>query len=244
MKIGIISDIHGNAEALQVVLQKLEGVDRLFCLGDIVGYGADPVYCIDKMKEIGCPCLKGNHEGAITGELDLYCFNEEAQQAIQWTKGQLKEYDFKYLNGLQKKINIFQNVLGVHGSPRQPLWEYILDKQTAEEIFTEFDFKIYFVGHSHVAGYFSYHRQNKIVRYVSAARGAELNLEESYSYIINCGSVGQPRDGNPQASYVVFDTEKRAVSIKRIDYPIEKAQDKIRKANLPEFLAGRLAIGV
>jgi predicted phosphodiesterase len=244
LKIGIISDIHSNAEALQVVLQKLEGVDRLFCLGDIVGYGADPVYCIDKMKEIGCPCLKGNHEGAITGELDLYYFNEEARQAIQWTKGQLKEHDFKYLNGLQKKINIFQNVLGVHGSPRQPLWEYILDKQTAEEIFTEFDFKIYFVGHSHVAGYFSYHRQNKIVRYVSAARGAELNLEENHSYIINCGSVGQPRDGNPQASFVVFDTEKQAVSIKRIDYPIEKAQDKIRKANLPEFLAGRLAIGV
>lgn len=244
MKIGIISDIHGNVEALQAVLEKLKNVDKIVCLGDIVGYGADPVYCIEKIRELEAPCIMGNHEGAVTGELDLQYFNEDARQAIQWTKRQLKNRDFGYLSRLKRKITISQDILGVHGSPRQPLWEYILDKQTAEEIFNHFDFKIYFIGHSHIAGYFSFHQKNQVVHYFSAINGAEIAIQKDYSYIINCGSVGQPRDRNPQASFAIFDTEQLIVHIIRIDYPIAKAQDKINRANLPGFLAERLSMGI
>jgi len=244
LKIGIISDIHGNAEALQAVLEKLKNVDQVVCLGDIVGYGADPVYCIEKIRELEAPCILGNHEGAVTGELDLQYFNKNARQAIQWTKRQLKNRDFSYLSRLKRKITICQDILGVHGSPRQPLWEYILDKQTAEEIFNNFDFKIYFIGHSHIAGYFTFHRKNRMVHYLSASNGAEVAIQQDYSYIINCGSVGQPRDRNPQASFAIFDTEQMNVHIIRVNYPITKAQDKIIRANLPLFLAERLAIGI
>ncbi len=244
LKIGIISDIHSNAEALRVVLNELKDMEQIYCLGDIIGYGADPEYCIEKLKEIDCLCIKGNHEGALTGELDLYYFNVAARQALLWTKKKLSEKNYNYLNSLGKRIDIAKNILGVHGSPRQPLWEYILDKQTAEEIFLEFNFKVYFVAHSHIAGFFTCHKKNKIVRYCEASTGAEFILEDNYSYIINCGSVGQPRDGNPQASFVLFDSEKNIVCIRRISYPISKAQDKILKANLPQFLAERLAIGI
>lgn len=244
MRIGIISDIHGNAEAFQAVLKKLKDVDQIICLGDIVGYGADPVYCIEKIKELEIPSLKGNHEGAVIGELDLNYFNDVARQAIQWTKKQLQDRDFIFLDGLKRKINISEGVLGVHGSPRQPLWEYILDKQTAEEIFSEFDFKIYFIGHSHIAGFFTFQRKNQVVHYVSATNGAEITIQQDYSYIINCGSVGQPRDRNPQASFAIFNTESLTVHIIRVKYPIARAQAKITRAHLPQFLAERLAVGI
>lgn len=246
MKIAIISDIHGNAEALQSVLKKieLENVEQIVCLGDIVGYGADPVYCIDKIKKLEIPSLKGNHEGAITGELDIQYFNEDARQAIQWTKEQLNKHDVSYLRRLKRKMTISEDVIGVHGSPRQPLWEYVLDKQIAEEIFIGFDFKIYFIGHSHIAGYFSFHRKNQFIYYFGASNGIDIIIQQDYSYIINCGSVGQPRDRNPQASFAIFDTKQLIVRIIRVDYPVTKVQNKIIKAKLPRFLAERLALGM
>lgn len=244
MRIGIISDIHGNAEALQAVLQKLGNVDDLICLGDIVGYGADPGYCIEKLRGLNALSIKGNHEGAVIGEISLDQFNEYAREAIEWTKNQLSRDDFYYLSRLKRKITISEDILGVHGSPRQPLLEYILDEQTAEEIFSEFDFKIYFVGHSHIAGYFTFHNKNKVVHYFSATKGAEIAIQRDYSYIINCGSVGQPRDRNPQASFAIFDTLNFHVQIIRTSYPISKAQDKMIKAHLPVFLSERLALGV
>jgi predicted phosphodiesterase len=244
LKIGIISDIHGNAEALKVVLNELKNVDRIVCLGDIVGYGADPEYCIKKMRKIEIPCVKGNHESAVTGELDLSYFNDDARRAAEWTKKRLKEQDIIYLSTLSKKITIYKNILGVHGSPRQPLWEYVLDKQTAEEIFKDFDFQIYFIGHSHIAGYFSFYHKNEALQYFIASYGVDIFIRHDHSYIINCGSVGQPRDGNPRASFVIFDTAKFVVHIKRIDYPVHKTQEKINRANLPQFLAERLALGI
>jgi len=244
LRIGVISDVHSNAEAFQTVLSQLTDTDAIFCLGDIIGYGADPLFCIEKIRELEIPCIKGNHEGAVTGQLDLQYFNEDARLAIIWTKKQLQEKDFVYLRALNRKIEMCRDVLGVHGSPRQPLWEYILDEQVAEEIFTSFDFRIYFIGHSHIPGYFTFNRKNKAVNYNNAINGAEINIKENNSYIINCGSVGQPRDGNPQASFVIFDTEKSIVRIIRHDYPVLKAQEKINRANLPHFLAERLAMGI
>ena len=244
MKIGIISDIHGNAEALQVVLGRLRDVEQIICLGDIIGYGADPMFCIEKIKELGIPSIKGNHEGAVIGELDLHYFNEDARQAIQWTRKQLKDREMSHLKMLKRKITISEDILGVHGSPRQPLWEYILEKQTAEEIFDGFDFKIYFIGHSHIAGYFTFHQKNQFVNYFNAINGAEIVIQQEYSYIINCGSVGQPRDRNPQASFAIYDTDRLTVNIIRINYPINRAQAKINKAHLPHFLSERLALGI
>ncbi len=244
LKIGIIADIHSNREALEAVLDELINIEQFYCMGDIIGYGADPIYCVEKMKKINCLCIKGNHEGAITGELDLYYFNEYAKQSLEWTMKQLRQQELHYIHGLPKKVDIAKDILGVHGSPRQPLWEYILDEQTAEEIFNKFDFKICFIGHSHVPGYFTFHRKNRIIKYFEATAGADLVLDDEHSYIVNCGSVGQPRDGNPQASYVLYDSEKGTIYIKRVSYPINTAQKKIIKANLPNFLAERLALGI
>ncbi|MDD4363410.1 MAG: metallophosphoesterase family protein [Atribacterota bacterium] len=244
MKIGIISDIHGNAEALRVVLKKIEDVDQIVCLGDIVGYGADPSFCIEKIRSLEALCLKGNHEAAITGELSLTYFSEDAKSSLQWTKDRLKDFDLDYLSRLKLKTTLAKDILGVHGSPRQPLWEYVLDKQVAEEIFTSFNFKIYFIGHSHIAGYFAFRHKDKTINYYSAIEGIKIPLKSAYSYLINCGSVGQPRDRNPQACYVLFDTEQLSVEICRIKYLISKTQEKITKANLPSFLAERLSIGI
>lgn len=244
LRIGIVSDIHGNAEAFQAVLSHLTDVDNIICLGDIIGYGADPLFCIEKIRELEIQCIKGNHEGAVSGELDLQYFNEDARHAILWTRDQLREKDIIYLSDLNRKIEICQNVLGVHGSPRQPLWEYILDRQVAEEIFTSFDFKIYFIGHSHIAGCFTFNQKNKMVNYISATDGAQIKIRQNKSYIINCGSVGQPRDRNPRASFAIFDTENLIIQVTRVDYPIAKAQEKIISANLPHFLAERLSIGI
>ena len=244
MRIGIISDIHGNAEAFQVVLNEIKDMDQIYCLGDIVGYGADPEYCVEKVNKMVIPSIKGNHEGALTGELDVNYFNTDARMAIQWTKKNLQDKYYNYLKNLKKKITILNDMLGVHGSPRQPLWEYIISEQTAQEIFESFDFKVYFIGHSHIAGYFTYHRKNKLVKYYSAVNGLDFNIKDKNSYIINCGSVGQPRDGNPKASFAIFDTDGFSVRILRKSYPVEKAQEKILKAGLPRFLSERLSMGI
>lgn len=244
MRIGIISDIHSNAEAFQSVLNQLTDVDSIICLGDIIGYGADPLFCIEKIRELEIQCIKGNHEGAVTGELNPQYFNQDARSAILWTRAQLKEKDITFLSDLNRRIEISQNVLGVHGSPRQPLWEYILDRQIAEEIFTSFDFKIYFIGHSHIAGVFTFNHKTKMVNYICASDGAEIKIKQNHSYIINCGSVGQPRDRNPKAGFAIFDTVSLMVQIIRVDYPIVKAQEKIKRANLPRFLAERLSMGI
>lgn len=244
MKIGIISDIHSNADALKTVLEYLKEVDRIICLGDIIGYGAEPTLCIEEMKKGIIKCIKGNHEGAISGELNLSYFNEEARDAIQWTQHQLNHSNLQFISQLKRKMSVTNNILGVHGSPRQPLWEYIIDEQTAEEIFTRFDFWVYFIGHSHIAGYFTYSHQDKDICYFPATSGARVELGQKNSYIINCGSVGQPRDGNPQASFGIFDTERNIVSIKRIDYPVKEARRKIEQAHLPLFLSQRLSLGI
>ena len=244
MKIGIVSDVHGNAEAFQVVLNEIKDVDQIYCLGDIVGYGADPEYCIERINSMMIPTIKGNHEGALTGELDLRYFNVAARKAILWTRKHLQDKYYNYLKNLKKKIVILKDILGVHGSPRQPLWEYILNEQTAQDIFESFDFKIYFIGHSHIAGYFTFHRKNKLVHYYSASSEVEFKIKGNNSYIINCGSVGQPRDGNPKASFAIFDTDSFSVRILRKSYPVEKAQEKIIKAGLPRFLSDRLSMGI
>ena len=243
MKIGIISDIHSNYEAINSVMKNIKEVDEFICLGDIVGYGADPNYCIEKIKDLNCRCIGGNHDFAVVGKLDINYFNYNARAAILWTSLQLKKENLNFLLNLEKKIELKDNVIAVHGSPQNPLLEYILDKDTASLIFSKFDFKIYFVGHSHLAGCFSFNENNNRIDYMNFSNGGYIEISKNKRYIINCGSVGQPRDGNPKASYGIYDLKCRVVNIYRVSYPVHLTQEKIINAGLPRILADRLSYG-
>ena len=243
MKIGIISDIHSNYEAINSVLKNIKEVNEFICLGDIVGYGADPNYCIEKIKDLNCRCIGGNHDFAVVGKLDINYFNYTASAAILWTSLQLKKENLSFLKNLEKKIELKDNVNAVHGSPQNPLLEYILDKDTASLIFSKFVFKIYFVGHSHLAGCFSFNENNNQIDYINYRNGGRIEISKNKRYIINCGSVGQPRDGNPKASYGIYDLKYGIVNIYRVSYPIYLTQDKIINAGLPKSLADRLSYG-
>lgn len=243
MKFGIISDIHSNSEALDCALNNMEKVDEFICLGDIVGYGADPNYCVKKIKDLNCRCIGGNHDFGVIGKININYFNDAARKAILWTSQQLEENNKKFLLNLNKKIQVIENIFAVHGSPREPIFEYILDENSAYDIFTKYDFKIYFIGHSHLAGCFSFNKSNNQVNYTDFINGGYIEILKNKRYIINCGSVGQPRDGNPDASYGIYDTEYKVIKIYRISYPIYLTQKKIINAGLPKILADRLSWG-
>jgi len=220
MKIGIISDIHSNSEAMNSVLKNIKKVDEFICLGDIVGYGADPNYCTEKLKNLNCRSIGGNHDFAVVGKVDINYFNYTARAAILWTSLQLKKENLNFLLNLKKKIELRDDVFAVHGSPQDPLSEYILDKDTASLIFNKFDFKIYFVGHSHLAGCFSFNKANNKIDYMNFSNGGYIEIHKNKRYIINCGSIGQPRDGNSQASYGIYDLRYNVVNIYRASYPV------------------------
>ena len=243
MKFGIISDIHSNSEALDCTLNNMEKVDEFICLGDIVGYGADPNYCVEKIKDLNCRCIGGNHDFGVIGKININYFNDAAKKAILWTSRKLEENNKKFLLNLNKKIQVIENIFAVHGSPREPIFEYILDENSAYDIFTKYDFKIYFIGHSHLAGCFSFNKSNNQVNYTDFINGGYIEILKNKRYIINCGSVGQPRDGNPDASYGIYDTEYKVIKIYRISYPIYLTQKKIINAGLPKILADRLSWG-
>ncbi len=243
MKIGIISDIHSNYEALTSVLKKMTKIDEFICLGDMVGYAADPNNCIEKIKDLNCKCIGGNHDFAVVGKLDIDYFNSTARAAILWTSLQLKKDNLNFLANLEKKIEIKDNILAVHGSPRNPLLEYILNKDTASLIFRKYSFKVLFVGHSHLAGCFYFSENNNQVDYKDFSNGGYIDISKNKRYIINCGSVGQPRDSNSQASYGIYDLKYKVVNIYRTSYPYNLTQDKIINAGLPRNSADRLSYG-
>ncbi|MBA7549893.1 hypothetical protein ES705_42396 [subsurface metagenome] len=243
MKIGIISDIHSNSEAIDSVLKNIKEVDEIICLGDIVGYGADPNYCIEKLKDLNCRCIGGNHDLAVVGKVNINYFNYAARAAILWTTLQLKKENLNFLSNLKKKIEFRDDVFAVHGSPQNPLLEYILDKDTANLIFNKFVFKIYFIGHSHLAECFSFDENNNQIDYMNFSNGGCIEINKNKRYIINCGSVGQPRDGNPRASYGIYDQKYEIVNIYRVSYPIHLTKSKIINAGLPRSLADRLTYG-
>ncbi|MBU4350288.1 metallophosphatase family protein [bacterium] len=244
MRLAIISDIHSNSEAINSVLKNIEKVDEFICLGDIVGYGADPNYCIEKVKDLNCKCVGGNHDFAAVGKLNTNYFNYAARLAILWTSRQLKNDNINFLLSLSKKIEIKDKVFAVHGSPQDPILEYILDKNTASLIFSKFHFKICFVGHSHLAGCFSFNENNNQIDYINYSNGGSIEISKNKRYIINCGSVGQPRDGNPKASYGIYDLKYGIVNIYRVSYPIHLTKGKIINAGLPKSLADRLSYGI
>jgi diadenosine tetraphosphatase ApaH/serine/threonine PP2A family protein phosphatase len=242
MRSAVLADIHSNLEALRAVLKDLEergGADELWCLGDIVGYGPDPHECIQLLCQHRCVCVAGNHDWAAIGKLDTSAFNPEAAAACQWTAGTLTKEDMDYLASLTTTLPQGDFTL-VHGSPREPIWEYILSVQTAKANFGHFDSRFCLIGHSHSPLLLELDQGNSCQM---RRLPAELSLETPSRLIINCGSVGQPRDGDPRASYAIIDTKQESLRHYRVTYDYEVTQKKILDAGLPARLASRLSVG-
>lgn len=240
MKYALLSDIHGNLEALEAVLADVDAwaPAAVFCLGDFVGYGPDPNACVARLRPIIAAAVAGNHDLAALGALDVSVFNPLAAAAILWTQGQLSAESRAFLRDLPERIER-NGFLAVHGSVRDPIGEYILDLETAERSFHADPFRICAVGHTHVPAVFMKH--NDGVRGGLLTAEASLTIDPGFRYIINAGSVGQPRDGDPRAAYVRLEDE--AAHLVRLEYPVERTQEKMLAAGLPPALAERLAYG-
>ncbi len=240
MKHAILSDVHGNLEALEAVLADIDGrgPDAVFCLGDFVGYGPDPNACVERLRPLIAGAVAGNHDLAALGELDISVFNPLAQAAILWTRQEMTPETRAFLRSLPERIER-NGFLAVHGSVRDPIEEYIFDPATAGESFRYGAFRVCAVGHTHVPAVFT--QQNDGVRAAPLDPDQPLRLDPASRYIINVGSVGQPRDGDPRAAYVWMDDE--TARLLRVDYPVARTQEKMRAAGLPAALAERLAYG-
>ena len=233
--------MHGNLEALRAVLADAAGqADAVLCLGDTVGYGADPLACVELIAERSEAIVAGNHEHAVADRLDLGWFNRYARAAAEWTRERLDTAHRDWLGGLPLVREIGDATL-VHASPAQPdEWEYLVTAEDGFAAFSHFTTRWCFVGHSHVPGMWSLGSSGP-----DHERGpASVRSERGRRYIVNVGSVGQPRDENRDAAYAIWDTDTGELAIRRTPYDIQKVQDKIRAAGLPGVLADRLAIGV
>ncbi|RKY18495.1 MAG: metallophosphoesterase [Planctomycetota bacterium] len=240
MKYAVISDIHANLEALEAVLAdiKKERVDKCVCVGDIVGYGANPHECIELVRK-HCPvCVAGNHDFATIERTNIEFFNQYARQATLWTRQNITEDDRKYLESLPLVADVDDRFTLVHGTLYAPaLFDYIQTTFDAYLSLQVLQKPLCFVGHSHVP--ISFFLDDA----VTYSTDSVIELKEGVKAVINVGSVGQPRDDDPRAAYAIYDTEKNLVVIKRVEYDVEKAIKKIRDAGLPEILGERLRYG-
>lgn len=242
MRIAVLSDIHGNLPALEAVLQDARDLDAIWNLGDTVGYGADPVACMDRMAAAGpALTLVGNHDLAAIGELSLAEFNPVARLAAEWTQRRL---DTRHVDVLRRlgPMTVHDDVTVAHASPRSPVLEYILSPATAQDNMAAFTTTLCLVGHTHVPAIYSSAVTGERLESSSFPPGQPWQLGMRRA-IINPGSVGQPRDGDPRAAYAVLDQERGTIELRRVDYPIIDAQKRILAAGLPESLALRLAHG-
>lgn len=244
LKYGVISDIHSNLEALTVALEFLSDVDRIVCLGDIVGYGPNPNECCEIARDKATVVVLGNHDAAVTARISPSWFNLIAREAIEWTVEQLTSTNRSFLENL-RLVQETPDFIAVHATLDNPLsFEYMRSPYDARSTFAEMDeHQVCFIGHTHVAEYYSNKYDEPTVFQIGIVDGGVVELESDTRYIINCGSVGQPRDGNPKASVGIYDAEARTVTIQRLEYPIEVTQRKMRSAGLPEPLWKRLEYG-
>ena len=243
MRYAIIADIHANLAALVAVLVDIErqgDVDELWCLGDVVGYGPDPHECIALLNKTNHVCVAGNHDLAAIEKLDTSEFNPDAALACRWTAKKLTAEDRRYLSNLPLIINKGDFTL-VHGSPREPVWEYLLSISSAEENFNHFKTKFCLIGHSHVPLMFKKGKKEASFSQFSTDSALELGRER---LILNPGAVGQPRDSDPRASYAIYDSETELVRLFRVPYDINATQARMVKCNLPMRLVARLSLGV
>ena len=243
MRCLVISDVHGNLAALEAVILNAGQFDMIWCLGDMVGYGPNPNECIARLREYPHVCLAGNHDWAVLGKLDMRGFNTDARSANQWSRSVLDPDAMAYLDGLEPQ-HFEKGYTLAHGSPRQPVWEYILDPLTAELNFPAFKTPICLVGHTHVP--ISFYMPDSSDDHLCQPRAPRYKQPVSLAsgrWIINPGSVGQPRDGNPRAAYAILDPEAGTLEHRRVEYPIVLTQSRMRAVKLPHRLIERLAVG-
>lgn len=239
MKFAIIADIHANLEAFEVVLEDIrnQNCTHIACLGDVVGYNANPKECLDIVRSMNIPCVKGNHDEYCSSEEHLEGFNPAAAEAVNWTRKQLTTEDRQWLRDLRytRMVTSFTIVHATLDGPQR--WGYVFDKLAAAASFTYQNTAICFFGHTHVPVAFM---RDSMVR---GGTYSKFKTEPGKKYFVNVGAVGQPRDGNPKSAYVVYDVFESTIELRRLDYDIPKAQAKIRAAGLPERLAERLDYG-
>lgn len=242
-RILIISDVHANLVALDAVLGDAGSVDAVWSLGDIIGYGPRPRECLERLRAEMLPVsVPGNHDWACIGRISLNDFNPVAKFAAHWTASQLQPDDVHYLESLPERMFDREWTI-VHGSPRDPIWEYIVNWRTAAENFRYLDTRLCLVGHTHVQGYF---RDDEIPADLWPRRpkdGEVLDVSTG-RIIVNPGSVGQPRDGDPRAACAVYEPENAVVTFRRIAYDVRETQAQMIAAGLPEMLVARIARGV
>jgi predicted phosphodiesterase len=273
MKVAIVADIHSNATAFKAALDDVGKVDMVWCVGDIVGYGPDPVECIDIIRAIPHICIAGNHDVCVAGGPDDGRFNQDALAACEWSRSKLDDDHKAFLLDLPLEAEPVQDVLLVHGAPGSSntnddtgtnyetpgnpddietngasrtakLWEYITSTWQAEEILSVTPFKLIFVGHTHVPLLFK-KSENKEVEFLPLIAGESVKLDlVSNKYLINPGSVGQPRDGDARAGFMLFDTDSSVIEYRRVEYAVEEVLDRIRSGGLPLSLGKRLEKGL
>lgn len=239
MKYAILADIHANLEALEVVLQdtKEQQCTHYVCLGDVVGYNANPKECLDIIRDMGMPCIKGNHDEYCSIDGDLEGFNPHAAFAVKWTRNQLTEEDREWLRNL-RYLRLVAGFTMVHATLDAPQrWGYVFNKLDAAASFTYQNTSVCFFGHTHVPVAFA---RDSVIR---GGTYSKFKIEMGKKYFINVGSVGQSRDGVAKATYVIYDMDNSTMELRRLDYDIPKTQAKILAAGLPERLADRLAVG-
>jgi predicted phosphodiesterase len=241
----IVSDLHANLEALHAVLaQSAGGYDRAICSGDLVGYGADPNPVCDWVRLNCSVVVRGNHDRASTGQDDLEWFNPVARNAAMWTLQALSRENAGYIVGLPRGPVTVDTFQVFHGSPYDED-EYVVAAGEAGQAFSYLETRVAFFGHTHVQGGFIWNqsRVETILRTPAHSDSQSLPIDPECAYMINPGSAGQPRDGDPRAAYVIYDTEAKEVTYRRVVYDVAAAQNKIHAAGLPPILADRLAVG-
>ncbi len=264
MRVLILSDVHADLAALESVLNNAAGrYDRIWCLGDVVGYGPKPNECAQVIREKASLCVMGNHDWAVLGlpGIDVDDFNPHARQAVLWTREQLDETNREYLHSLASEPvqpEQAEDILITHASPREPVWEYVLTPSVAMENFAEFAESICFVGHTHKPAIYRWQlhdnlepadgqdaHQDATVDYLLPQQGMRIKLTTSprQRLIINPGSVGQPRDNDARASYAILDLDEMTWLYERVAYPVELTQSQMRAAGLPKRLVDRLSFG-
>jgi diadenosine tetraphosphatase ApaH/serine/threonine PP2A family protein phosphatase len=241
MRLAVISDVHANEHALRAVLEAIDdsAPEALWCLGDVVGYGPAPNRCCELVAERADLCLVGNHDLVVLGELAVATFNDEAAAAALWTRASLDARSRKFLAGLRPEASR-NDVELFHASPRDPVWEYVLSAETAYAGLVATTAPVVLVGHSHVA--LAFGLVGDELRGDLAPGGTVIDLDGRW--LLNPGSVGQPRDGDPRAAWLELDTGRGTARFHRVEYPVERTQADMRGHGLPEPLAERLAFGV
>lgn len=241
MHVLIISDIHANLVALETVLEDAgTNYDAVWCMGDLVGYGPDPNECVARVRSLpNLTCLTGNHDKAAIGEIDISAFNLDARQAIGWTQDTITPETREYLVSRPERV-IHDHYTLVHASPRQPVWEYILDRHTAKVNFEHFNTPYCIVGHTHIPVMYL-ESEDEVVE--CRPNYDEILAFDSARLIINPGSVGQPRDSNPDSAYALLDTATDHWEYRRVPYDIAETQRRMQSHNMPSRLVARLAKG-